>query len=411
MVQAASSSPEGRAAHLVFESGDPYISVYAKPGENWKYCAKNDEGECKDAIGWLDQDSKVWVVGKKEKVETIDPFTNEKTTEEYYPIQFEYKRKYISQDGTVKELVHERGPVAYIDASYIEFKKYHKLYSKPGTPPPSSSPSPVPSDQGGGTCKLTSIGNLEKINDVKCAVEMNNILDTAQLLKDRIGFCANQRGDNPKGKYNIYDSVIIKKLRKYNVPRIKCENNQYMTQDQMINIDALARTLYGEMANCFKSGLQYPMAVARIALNRAQSEDHKEGKVFIDKSHVVDKPTLAKVLTSPKQFSVWHRIVKGRENPPLKMALCPPREAGQTLLDGHKPSKEELAIWNHAVQIATEAVLFPVSFERRTKQLSRNDYFYTSGLGSYGKMTRVRGLSIEGNPLSKTACIEVWRKR
>lgn len=380
---------------LKLEKGDPYVSVYNKAGVNWKYCELNQKGECSEGIGWLDQDSKVWVAGPKVKATTKDPFTNQIVEEEYYPVQFAYKRMGKDEEGNDKLIEHVQGPIGYIDAAYVDFEQRAPLFSLPKE-----------AQKTGALICPGKKAYLPQLEELTGALVLKSIEETASLLKDRIGFCVNLDADTDK-KANLYDNVILKKLNRISPPKLKGENDQYITQEQLIDVDALARTLYGEMASCYKHGLHYPMAVARIALNR--SEDGGRHPSFVQGRHLSEKPRLSRVVTTPSQFSIWLRKLNKKENPPLGMAMCPPREKTQKLWNGKKPSAQELAIWNHTVKIATEAVLFPNSFKKRTQELNQR-FFYTSGMGQFYKMKKDH-VKIEGRAVDKAQCMEIWNHK
>lgn len=375
---------------LKLEDGDPYISVFRTPGQNWKYCDRDEEGKCKDGIGWLGRDAKVWVVGNKVMSIAIDPLTNQEVEEEYYPVQFEYTREV---NGKVYE--KKKGPVGYIEAAYVEFEKVKPIYSQEKVPTEKKP-----------DCDPQSEPGHNQVKDITKALELNNLNEVTALIKDRIGFCSDIKNDNVKSG-NLYDSVILPKMRSMTPPRIMDENGRYITNDQLIDIDSLARTLYGEMASCYKHGLQYPLAVARIAVNR--SENKARHKEFIRGRHVEAKPQLASVVTSASQFNVWLRKLESSKNPSTKMALCPPRDPNSKMWTGSLPSKQELAIWNHTVRIATEAVLFPTSFKKRTDRL-KSRYFYTSGMGKFFNMRYDGHAQVENRKIDNRKCVEIWHE-
>ncbi len=383
---------EERRAYMNLEKGDPLVSVFRKPGLNWKFCQKNAAGECVDAMGWLDRKAKVWVTGPKIKVATPDPHTHEIVEEEYYPVRFEYQRMGKDKNGKDELVVREKGPIGYVDAAYIDFEQREPIYSSNKSPKPDSK-----------ACKFNSSSMKKNMEDFKCAVVQKNIETASEQIKSKVGFCGDMKDDDDH-KANLYDNVILKKLKKVSVPKVKGEDNIPMTQEQMIDIDSLARTLYGEMASCYKHGLHYPMAVARVVVNRRN--ETKLHNLFIRGPHLAGKPVSAKVATSASQFSVWLRKLNGKKNHPLGMAMCPPRAPDQKLWTGIKPSAEELAIWNHTVKIATEAVLFPQSFKNRTEKLDQR-FYYTSGMGQFYKMKK-DSVQIEGRNLDKSKCIEIW---
>ena len=57
------------------------------------------------------------------------------------------------------------------------------------------------------------------------------------------------------------------------------------------------------------------------------------------------------------------------------------------------------------MKIATQAVVQPKEFDRRTKEVS--GFFYTSGMGQFYKMDQVFPV-VEDRQVVKNACLEVW---
>ena len=383
------SFSQERRAYLQIEDDDPVVSVYSEPGLNWKYCKKNEKGDCEEGIGWLDKKSKMWVVGPKVKAETTDPFTNKKVIEEYYPIQFEYEREGKNNYLNKKE----KGPIGYIDAALVDFKP-HKSIMKP----------PVTEKK---HCDSKSKMSALDLEDLKCALEFKSVEEASTLVRDQIGMCSTRKED--KGKTNLYDNIILNKIMNQKPPAIRTEAGTTVSPEQLAAIDSLSRTIYGEMASCFRYGLEYPMAVARIAVNRA--ENQKRAKEFIRGDHHSSKLPLTKVVTSPTQFNAWLRKLNAdaNANPAMKMAICPPREGVPSKIDGKKPTAQELSVWKHTVRIATEAVLFPKAFKKRTDSI-KDIYFYTSNMGKFYNMKMQKNRTIAGKPIEQTKCLELWKE-
>lgn len=370
-------------AFLKVEKGDPLVSVFTQPGLNWKNCKKDANGDCIDGIGWLDKDAKVWIVGDPVKRIVTDPFTGKDVEEEYYPVKFEYSRK-------VGDTIYskEKGPIGYVDAAYLGFEKQTPILAAEEIVNP--------------FCGLKSADH--GLENAKNAIEEKCKEETSDIIKSKIGQCISTSGDSKKS--NLYDDVILKELVKVKPAGLSAEGGRPVTNSDLVAIDSLARTMYGEMASCYKHGLEYPMAVARIALNRA--ENKKLSKLFIRGKHHPSKLPMAKVVTSPTQFNVWLRKLNSDANPSKEMALCPPRNPAQKMKDGRKPSPQELSIWNHTVRIATEAVLFPEDFKKKTEGLA-DIYYYTSGMGKFYDM-ELQNRSIAGRKISRTGCVELWKE-
>ncbi len=319
-------------------------------------------------------------MGKPVKKIVTDPFSGKEVEEEYYPVKFEYTRKVGD-----KEYSKFKGPIGYVDAAYLGFEKQAPLLQAEEVINPS--------------CGLKS--NSQGLENAKNFIEDQCKEDTANIIKSKIGQCFSMASDTKKT--NLYDDVILKTIQDVKPDGLKAEDGRPVTNADLVAIDSLARTMYGEMASCYKHGLEYPMAVARIALNRIDNE-----KLFVRGQHNQSKLPIAKVATSPTQFNVWLRKLNGDSNPSKEMALCPPRSPSQKLLNGRKPYAQELSIWNHTVRIATEAVLFPKGFKKKTEGV-KDIYYYTSGMGKFYGM-ELQNRSIAGRKISKSSCVELWKE-
>lgn len=211
-----------------------------------------------------------------------------------------------------------------------------------------------------------------------------------------------------------YKESIVKKLAAKKLPPLVKQQQTVngtetvpATKADWVAIDVMARTLYAEMASCFKHGSHYPEAVAKIAVNRADFvQDPKmsaRASIFIDTS---DKNPLhndlTKVFFRSGQFSVWNA-----GDPARRMTMCPPADAKKDFWAGHVPTPEESSIWKEAVRIASEAVLSGQSFRRQNKDMQSVYYNVNKDLSEQG-YRRVRNASVGGDSLARGRCIQVW---
>lgn len=285
--------------------------------------------------------------------------------------------------------------------------------------PPQQVEQPASVSPGGAIPIATSISNMEGYLD---AVDY-----IVGLLKSRLGVCIKPNfaklSQTPyKNTYNPFDKLVLPKLNALDMDFINQINqngsqlflNQKVLLEDIVAIDALARTMYAEMGICYKNGLHYPMAVAKIALNRTRAE----GKLFSSYTNEVphaDKSDLTKVLTTPSQFNAWipktSVIVEGRrlETSAFKQVLCPPISGDKPFYTGSKPNINEQNVWINSLRIATEAVLFSEEFKKRTVNIQGDHY--SSGLKQkkWHGMTK-RYPSIEGRKFSNEACMQIWMK-
>ncbi len=387
------------------EDDDAKISVFTLPGQSWNFCP-GQKKDCKPAIGWLDRDSSIEVIGDAVIKKIINPETLLPSEDSFTKVKFKYSRK--GEDGKT----YNQSGEGYIPSEYISDTKRSSVFAI------SENLKTYNIKQSSGICLKNDTSKLsfseikKTIGPLVKPIENLSVIQKADQLINKVGFCPLKPPDKfilskvDKTK-NVYDSLIKSEIKKTAVPDILNENGKKMTSSNLIEIDALARTLYGEMAICYRNGLQYPMAVAKIILNRAKNtQRHKE---FIKPPQDTDKPDIAKVCTTPSQFSMWFKNVNGEPNAPLHHGLCPPQQENKPYWNGKKAAKYESDVWKNSVRIATEAILHPKQFNRRTASV--DGYFYTSGMGSFLGMSQMTGVSIEGRPLSSNKCLELWKEK
>lgn len=368
---------------------DQVVSVFNSPGNNWKTCS--DSKSCK-AIAWPDNSATLKILGPAKKIKTLNPYTDKLVEEEYLPVEYEYKRLVNGK------IYHQKGQ-GWIDAAYTSTSKNQAFYTK----------SPLNKNPLDCKCPPGKICNkeTESLRPITESLSNQSVVQDAEVLEKIIGDCALQNPKAPRfASGNPYDAHILPKLKNKTLPKIRREDGALMTHEDLINSDALARTIYGEMASCFKHGLHYPMTVARICVNRADNTP-RHGE-FIRGPHASGKGHLAQVVTTPSQFSVWNKTDSdGNVNGPLLMAMCPPQQEGKKYWKSGSAPRDESDIWKNAVKIATEATLFPNRFKNRTIKV--NQFFYTSGLGAFYNMNQVNP-SIDGRKVSRDSCVEVWQE-
>ncbi len=390
------------------EDDDDPVTVFQTPGQNWKYCKKkidpNTQKSACDAVGWPDRDSQITVLGPSKKYQTKDPITNETVFEEYTQVEFSYQRKGINGK------IYKKKDIGYIESFYLSKKHTSGFYGvknlKKEICPPKKDPQ----------SKLKEI--INNLKNLTVSVENLSIAQEAEMLSKTVGFCPLKPPTVlPKSFPNgsVYDSLILPQLMSENPPAIKNELGNLISKKEVVAIDALARTMYGEMARCYRKGLQYPMTVARIVLNRSEAKDRLQE--FIKPPQNDNKPNLAKVSTSASQFSMWRKTQGDNSpNPPLHHALCPPIKLNEPFWNAREAPSMEANIWKNTMRIATEVVLHPTQFKKRTAEV--DGFFYTSDMASlkdskrkpfFRNMDRVYP-SIEGKKVSSGDCVEVWKE-
>lgn len=304
------------------------------------------------------------------------------------------------------------------------------------------------------------------------------LLQTTKIVEQLVGKCAI---DDPKKLSESdlkgpisYDSIVLPKLLNDPVKIYKKEKDQTVAINQnailhvrdlnipnlnaqkLIEIDALSRTIFAEMAGCIPIGPQYAMAVARVIKNReaAIEKNPNEATEFMwEKTalHWPGKNISTKVASSPVQFSGWNNhtidspalkkarekkrkelIAAGtkpgeaaklarqevKENPKtleyykfnksgMLHTLCPPSRPDEPYYGGEKPYPELLAIWHNTVKIAVEATLYPEQFAKKTQSL-KDVLHYTSGRSSFYGFCQFKGPVVDGKKLDSNRCLNLW---
>ena len=383
-----------KEGQILFLDSDRPRTLFSNPGYNYQTC----KDKLCEKVGWPDRSTELVYTGKNKTLPVADVTTQEIENVNFVEVEFKN-----SSGDKVK---------GWMVSSPLKQKKYNPIYSK--------LEKPIKESKSDKNCKRKT-DFAETIGEIKNHTEINYIknLDEAILsLKPIVGRCPLDP-PNKLDKWNsglVYDQAVLPSLKKQAVPNIIKENGQKMSREDLIAIDALARSIYAEMARCFDDGLQYPLAVARVIVNRADyvrdARDNDQAFLasnFVKDESAKEKNEIAQVATQSVQFSCWNQKIDGKPNVSgLTHSLCPPVDKDAVFWTGGKPSEAELDIWEDTLKIATEAVLYPNSFKNeRTKGLE-NRYFYTSGSASISGMKYVKNVELEERVLAKKACVKIY---
>lgn len=331
------------------------------------YWCKN--GKCGEGHIKLRRSTEVTITGKEFSAQMSDPFDDSPISEVFVPVKL--------NDNTE----------GYLPLYLLSEKKLDAFYSDESD-----------------SRKPAAVGKTKKTNSnsLKAATQIYDLVGECPL-KDATVLPANLP------KENVFDSLVYNKLKKQKVPLLVNEQMKPMTADDLVNIDALARTIYGEMGKCFRKGLQYPIAAALVAVNRNDNKNRfREWTLTRVKRKVASLPPLTKIVTTPEKFNVWKVSEGGKPNGPLHHSLCPARIVNKPFWKAKRASQAEVDIWKNAVRIATEAVMFPSRFKARSPAM-RNINFYTSGMGQYQNYMQVFPF-VNDRPLEHFECIEMWKE-
>ncbi|MNK86200.1 hypothetical protein D3C87_1061030 [compost metagenome] len=366
-----------------------YLTVFNDPGMDYDSCSKNKSCE---TLGWLDKDSEVEIVSPPVVVPKLDFRTKKVVDTEFVQVEFSYDR--INKDGNP---ARKTKVIGWVESAGLTKDKVATFYG--------SDPEPIPCPPVAAVEPKKAAPVIEA-KAIKRATENHAVVATANAISPYIGECVinpNRLPGSFKGPIP-YDHYILPKMNAQPVPNLTKEDGRPVTRQDMVDIDAMARSVYSEMARCYKHGLHYPSAVARITLNRAAPPNGRESE-FVCGAKLPNKGAITRALTCPSKYSAWNPVVNGERNPVLPQALCPPAPHNPVMWTGKAPSETEKDIWENTVRIATESVLYPKKFKSRSPNLTQ--LFYTSDLGR-PKWKQVNP-KVEGRTINKDYCLMIWQ--
>ncbi len=339
--------------------------------------------KCSEAKTTINRSASIQIIGAEFKGFTNDPFDDAEVTEVFVPVKYSYldpqsPEKFKTGQGYLpKYLLSEKQLSAFFEAEEINTNRMPAATAK-------------------------KAAATKKTNTLKAATHIYELVGECPLVNATV---------LPKklAKENVFDTYIYTRLKKQKIPKLVNEKMKAMTFEDLINIDSLARTLYGEMGKCFRKGLQYPIAAALVAVNRLDNKSRfKEWTGSSVKRKVASVPPLTRIVTTPEKFNNWKVYASGKSNGPLHHSLCPARTVNKPFWKTSKASQAEVDIWKNAVRIATEAVMFPTKFKARSPAM-KNINFYTSGMGQYADYVQVFPF-VNDRPLENFDCIEMWKE-
>jgi hypothetical protein len=228
-----------------------------------------------------------------------------------------------------------------------------------------------------------------------------------------------------KNRADLFREVIYPHYTELaqNRSQLPMVNDTPVSPMKLLAIDALARTVFGEMRGCIRSGgWQYPLAVAKVIHNRARALDcNKDQKKAFQKRFANNYPELPLSSYNTNQL-IPFVATAGDMNPKndLGRTFDTWRPSDNNYDDLMCPKPSEKKIFEDCVAIASLAVLQPEEFKRITAQVK--GYNYTSNInyrnasksdasgskkGSWEKLT---GVSVANRPISNDGCIILWKE-
>lgn len=174
-----------------------------------------------------------------------------------------------------------------------------------------------------------------------------------------------------------------------------------LSRQEFLAIDALARTLYGEMRENRCAEAPYLEATARVVINRALEPDPEKFRRFSGKAQ---NPILQSLLYK-NAFSNWNNDsnvsaeVRANGRADLKGVLCPQRETS---------AASKLA-WKRSLDIAMHAVLDENLFIDETKSLA-GQFYFTSKRKSFDGFSPLPAPTLFQYKLNNYKCMSFWKR-
>lgn len=340
-------SEQGKITQI-FNYDDSQIANPKHVMENWMTCEKNEKGVCKNANGWLTRTAEIEIVSEPISRPTFHPRAKEIIQEEYVKVRFRYPGLQGDKDGyrygyIEKTKLTSNPNEAFFATAADEDAERDK--SAKATKPEAARPN---NPCGKENCALDAknkslIDRLKAIPEAakeafKSPTHLTNqsVERAVELIGPLVGKCVRKDPTQIRSEFtakeNIYMTELAPLVKGQKIPpglNIQSKDPskpEPMTHKHLEAIDSIARTIYAEMGSCFNKGLQYPMAVGRMILNRSTATCAMKDAVFIQGEHDPASLDITKVATTPQQFSLWLRQEGTRKNGPLLQALCPPSD-------------------------------------------------------------------------------------
>jgi len=362
-------------------------------------------------------------VGWAKPQDTIMKILNRKTENGKVQVRFVYDRKpHKGARCPPDSPPDEKGRcqvnrVGWISVQYLEgMKNKGKTAAQASSPRKNGKLCPLPDHS---INRAMDSHEQEMVEELKSHI--GSINSETAYLNQIVGKCSAPEGHvNDKERWlqpsdNLYRTKALPALQatieKHGLPEMSKEvrdpdnpnriTTVPMTESDLIHIDALARTLYGEMDSCEE---QDYFAVAKVAINRLNDKQGRFGK------------DLTTIVTTPNEFSNWKY-----DDPNIVKSLCPPSGSNKNFShnsfadkknDGKPPKStpdREIQFWNQALRIATTAILHRPSFEDYTSEVKQ--VYYTSNLDSFFcRMPANPPPTINGLEIF-TKCVQLWEEK
>ncbi|MCB9083539.1 MAG: hypothetical protein H6624_04310 [Bdellovibrionaceae bacterium] len=359
--------------------GQP-VTITSAPGKTWRDCGPSvPEGE-RPCVAWPKGGPQTRMQIRHGKIiEETDPVTGAKRPQLFYLVDVQYPTDW----GTKSE----RG---WLSAQYVRADPLPRSELSVGEVD-YVAPRPLPKPDC--NCKSKDLGKQIK-EGLDVVIHEPN--EAAKKAINYVGQCVSGNL-NPSGYTNPFNHFMGSHWRNQKGKTLFRYKDQAVTGEKMFAIDAIARTIFGEMRGCFRNGIRYPMAVARVIMNRAYYVKKQGRTVPFVKATSPNYKALEieqivpYVTSSSAQFSPWNR-----DDPNLKHILCPKNMDAETK-----------KIWLKSVEIATSAILDRKQFAQETKQV-RQLHFSSGTTPNWARNYKLEKPSIGASPIDSGRCLKLW---
>lgn len=467
----AQSSGQGWEMKINLKKGDNPITVFSEPGHDYLSCMMDEQSHSnsncgKLKAGWPNDTALIEPIldenGEPESQdrEGVHPYYEKWMHRRWYKVNLSYE----VEDPKTHEKTKVSKKGVWIESGYLSVRKKKKTsvtsVVQPPCPPEKnrSQPSRAEKETARVLSPLAEKMSRESLN----AADPNHDKRLEAMkakIKPLIGQCTFEPPLNePKKKWNkttsLYEAEALPLLNGKEKPTAG------ITKQKLVEADALARTVYAEMAQCHRYGRHQLEAVAKVIIGRAEEvEDaRKLGKSsrFTNEhscyqlNHPDEQFPVVAVIGAARQFNPWDQYMttfgtkkvtdkKGNtkkvldckkklsedfNGAPLRQALCPPsnpdkywhtrpyvdKKTGKVMPPLPAPPEDQEA-WDTAVEIATEAIFFRDKFNYKTRDVKETE-FQTQvrqgqDMSKFNNLYRVTKY-IDGSPVDRTDCLILY---
>lgn len=385
------------------------MSVFSQPGFNYLTCTRALNCE---AVGWPNKDAFVNYLGNAKSVSVKDPRTGAAIQKRFLFVDFSY---------TPFGESHSKSGQGWIDELYVSKSKQESAYGaeeettskKEYCPPKYLNPKDKHADKA--LSLSNSVDLSRKLADhIKTDVK-ESIEKIVQQINGIVGKCIDPKGIRDAHNQIVYDQLVIPELLKTDLTQLQKPDGTNISREELIEIDALSRTNYAEMATTCP--IEYVGASAKVAINRlatymAAKDKGNTGKMheMIGKDHHPESPLLARILTEPSKYNNWdYNKISGDKLSNIRQSLCPPISPESKYFGGPKAPKPFVGPWLNSLRVAIEAILFGTHFGSGKRAGHVKSSFYSSAVDMAKMKEDNTVVSVFGRTLKDKNCIRLWK--